>query len=232
MERLICVLVGYVFGLIQTGYIYGKKNGVDLRKKGSGNAGTTNALRTMGWKAGAVTLLGDCFKCVAAVVVVHLIYGKTHTDMMPLLSMYAGMGAVLGHNYPFYLKFKGGKGIAATAGLIISTTNIWIVLICLAAFIAIVAATRYVSLGSMAVVTIYLISVIVYGRTGRCCWGGECKAPRPCRPRRRRRSSFGRQRRHARFLRPGSPPGETRCLFPRPRSRCTPWRERRLHSIF
>ena len=149
MERLICVLVGYVFGLIQTGYIYGKKNGVDLRKKGSGNAGTTNALRTMGWKAGAVTLLGDCFKCVAAVVVVHLIYGKTHTDMMPLLSMYAGMGAVLGHNYPFYLKFKGGKGIAATAGLIISTTNIWIVLICLAAFIAIVAATRYVSLGRL-----------------------------------------------------------------------------------
>ena len=166
MERLICVLVGYVFGLIQTGYLYGKKNGVDLRKKGSGNAGTTNALRTMGWKAGGVTLLGDCFKCVAAVVVVHMIYGKTHTDMMPLLSMYAGMGVVLGHNYPFYLKFKGGKGIAATAGLIISTTNIWIVLICLAAFIAIVATTRYVSLGSMTVVTIYLISVIVYGQHG------------------------------------------------------------------
>ena len=138
MERLICVLVGYVFGLIQTGYLYGKKNGVDLRKKGSGNAGTTNALRTMGWKAGGVTLLVDCFKCVAAVVVVHMIY----------------------------LKFKGGKGIAATAGLIISTTNIWIVLICLAAFIAIVATTRYVSLGSMTVVTIYLISVIVYGQHG------------------------------------------------------------------
>ena len=165
MERLICVLVGYVFGLIQTGYIYGKKNGVDLRKKGSGNAGTTNALRTMGWKAGAVTLLGDCFKCVAAVVVVHLIYGKTHTDMMPLLSMYAGMGAVLGHNYPFYLNSKAER-YSSDSRLIISTTNIWIVLICLAAFIAIVAATRYVSLGSMTVVTIYLISVIVYGQHG------------------------------------------------------------------
>ena len=95
MERLICVLVGYVFGLIQTGYIYGKKNGVDLRKKGSGNAGTTNALRTMGWKAGAVTFLGDCFKCVFAVVVVHLLFAKNYGDILPLLSMYAGMGARL-----------------------------------------------------------------------------------------------------------------------------------------
>ncbi|MGN1378721.1 MAG: glycerol-3-phosphate 1-O-acyltransferase PlsY [Dorea sp.] len=166
MERLICVIIGYAFGLIQTGYIYGKRQGVDIRKKGSGNAGTTNALRTMGWKAGLVTFLGDCFKCVFAVVLVHLIYGKSHPDMIPMLSMYAGMGAVLGHNYPFYLNFKGGKGIAATAGLIVSTTNIWIVLICLAVFVGIVGVTRYVSLGSLAVVIIYLVSVIVYGQMG------------------------------------------------------------------
>lgn len=166
MERLICVIIGYAFGLIQTGYIYGKKQGVDIRKKGSGNAGTTNALRTMGWKAGLVTLLGDCFKCVFAVVIVHIIYGKSHADMLPLLSMYAGMGAVLGHNYPFYLKFKGGKGIAATAGLILSTTNVWIVLICLVTFLLIVGVTRYVSLGSLTVVIIYLVSVIVYGQMG------------------------------------------------------------------
>ena len=167
MERLICVLVGYVFGLIQTGYLYGKKNGVDLRKKGSGNAGTTNALRTLGWKAGGVTLLGDCFKCVVAVVVVHMIYGKTHTDMMPLLSMYAGMGVVLGHNYPFYLNFKGGKGIAATAGLIISTLSLPMVLVCLVAFVGIVGVTRYVSLGSLAIVVIYLVEIIICGQTGR-----------------------------------------------------------------
>lgn len=166
MERFICLLIGYAFGLIQTGYIYGKMQGVDIRKEGSGNAGSTNALRTMGIKAGLITLLGDCFKCVFAVIVVYLIYGKTYADIFPLLAMYAGMGAVLGHNYPFYLNFKGGKGIAATAGLILSTTNVWMVLICLASFIAIVAATRYVSLGSLAVVIIYLVEVVVYGQMG------------------------------------------------------------------
>ena len=166
MERLVCVVIGYAFGLIQTGYIYGKIHNVDIRKQGSGNAGTTNALRTMGWKAGIVTLLGDCFKCVFAVVIVHLIYGKSHADILPVLSMYAGMGAVLGHNYPFYLNFKGGKGIAATAGLILSTTNVWMVLICLGTFLLIVGVTRYVSLGSLAVATIYMIEVIVYGHMG------------------------------------------------------------------
>ena len=62
MERLVCVVIGYVFGLFQTGYIYGKMHGIDIRDYGSGNAGTTNMLRTLGTGAGAVTLLGDAFK--------------------------------------------------------------------------------------------------------------------------------------------------------------------------
>ena len=166
IARIVAVAIGYVCGLFETGYFYGKKKGVDIRTKGSGNSGATNTLRTFGWKAGLVTCLGDILKTVAAVLAVKLIFGRTYTENIILLELYAGFGAVLGHNFPFYLKFKGGKGIAATAGLIISTTNIWIVLICLAAFIAIVATTRYVSLGSMTVVTIYLISVIVYGQHG------------------------------------------------------------------
>ena len=72
MERLISVLIGYAFGLIQTGYLYGRTQKVDIRSMGSGNAGATNALRTLGWKAGAVTFLGDALKCVLAVGVVQM----------------------------------------------------------------------------------------------------------------------------------------------------------------
>lgn len=166
MERIICVIIGYAFGLLQTGYLYGKLHKIDIRKEGSGNAGTTNALRTLGWKAGLVTFLGDSFKCIFAVVVVHLLYTESHPHMVPMLAMYAGMGAVLGHNYPFYMKFKGGKGIAATAGLLASTMNLPMVLICLAAFVVVVAVTRYVSLGSLVIVVIYLAEVIYLGQSG------------------------------------------------------------------
>lgn len=166
MERIICLAIGYVFGLFQTGYIYGKLHQVDIRTMGSGNAGTTNALRTMGWKAGAITFLGDAFKCIFAVMAVRLIFGESHPEMIPMLTMYAGMGAVLGHNYPFYLKFKGGKGIAATAGLLASTTNLPMTLICLVAFATVVGITRYVSVGSLVIVTLYLIEIIVYGQMG------------------------------------------------------------------
>lgn len=160
------MLIGYLFGLCQTGYLYGRMKNIDIRQQGSGNAGTTNALRTMGRKAGVITLLGDCAKCILAVLVVRLIFRDSQPDLLPLLSIYAGAGAVLGHNYPFYMNFKGGKGIAATAGLVLSTTNIWVVLICLVLFVTAVAVTRYVSVGSLLVVTAYLVSVIVCGQMG------------------------------------------------------------------
>lgn len=166
MERIVCILIGYVFGLFQTGYIYGRLQHVDIRKMGSGNAGSTNALRTLGVKAGACTFLGDSFKCIFAVLAVRLIFGETHGDILPLLSIYAGMGAVLGHNFPFYLKFKGGKGIAAMAGLLAALTNVWICLIAIVVFVTIVAVTKYVSVGSIAVVLIFFAGVVFRGQTG------------------------------------------------------------------
>lgn len=166
MERVICLLVGYVFGLIQTGYIYGKTQNIDIRKHGSGNAGTTNALRTMGWKAGIITFIGDCLKCIIAVVIVHLIYGKSQADIMPVLAMYAGMGAVLGHNYPFYMNFKGGKGIATSTGLVICTLSAPYVVACIAVFALVVAATKYVSAASLSAAIAYAVCVFFYGRAG------------------------------------------------------------------
>lgn len=165
MERIICVLIGYVFGLFQTGYLVGKMNKMDIRQHGSGNAGSTNALRVLGWKAGAMTFFGDCFKCVFAILLVRYIFRDSRADMLPLLSMYAGAGATLGHNFPFYLKFQGGKGIAVLGGLLFAT-NLWMTLICLAAFIIVVYATRYISVGSMLVSLIFTIEVIVYGQMG------------------------------------------------------------------
>ena len=109
IARIVAVAIGYVCGLFETGYFYGKKKGVDIRTKGSGNSGATNTLRTFGWKAGLVTCLGDILKTVAAVLAVKLIFGRTYTENIILLELYAGFGAVLGHNFPFYLKFKGER---------------------------------------------------------------------------------------------------------------------------
>lgn len=165
MERVICLVLGYVFGMFQTGFFYGKKQGIDIRQHGSGNAGSTNVLRTLGIKAGAITFLGDCFKCVIAVLLARGIFAESHPEILPLLAMYAGFGAVLGHNYPFYMKFKGGKGIAVTAGMIL-ITDVRLAALCLVVFVAIVAVTRYVSLGSLVISVIFLIGLIVDGQMG------------------------------------------------------------------
>lgn len=165
MERLICLAIGYVFGLLQTGYLYGKANGIDIRDHGSGNAGTTNALRTLGKKAGLITFLGDAFKCVFAVLTVWAIFHNTQADIMPLLKLYTGAGVVLGHNFPFYMGFKGGKGIAASAGLFLSFDPI-IVGLALVTFLTVFLLTNYVSLGSLVIYLGFLIEVVVMGQMG------------------------------------------------------------------
>ena len=162
MERIICLIIGYIFGLFQTGYFVGKLNHVDIRKEGSGNSGSTNALRVLGMKAGLMTFAGDVLKCVLAILLIRLIFADS--EYLPLLSMYTGAGVTLGHNYPFYLHFKGGKGIAVLAGLVLST-RLWMVPIPLAAFIFVVAVTRYVSAGSLLVTILFLGEVVYFGQT-------------------------------------------------------------------
>lgn len=165
MERIICLLIGYVLGLFQTAYFYGKAHGIDIRKYGSGNSGTTNALRVLGTKAGLIVLLGDCLKCIIAVVAARLLFGASHPDMVYLLCLYAAAGAILGHNFPFYMGFKGGKGIAATAGLILSFHPYFVVM-GVVVFFGIFFTTHYVSLGSLLVYAGFMIEMVVCGQLG------------------------------------------------------------------
>lgn len=165
MERIVCLAIGYVFGLFQTAFMYGKMHGIDIREHGSGNAGTTNALRVLGKKAGIIVLLGDVLKTVFAILVVRLIYRDMGAETLPVLSLYAATGAILGHNFPFYLKFKGGKGIAATAGLIIAFDWRFFV-VCAVVFFATFFITHYVSLGSLLVYLAFVIEMVVLGQLG------------------------------------------------------------------
>ena len=164
MERLVCVAIGYLFGLFQTAYIYGKLHGIDIRNYGSGNAGTTNTLRVLGTKAGLIVLAGDILKCILAIAAVRLLFaGGVHEDMYYLLAMYAALGAILGHDYPFYLGFKGGKGIAATAGMILAIHPAFIpmgVILFFGTFLL----THYVSLGSLLVYAGFLIEMVIMGQ--------------------------------------------------------------------
>ena len=165
MERIVCLLIGYVCGLFQTSYIIGRLHKTDIREHGSGNAGTTNALRTFGKKAGALTLLGDLLKCVAAIVLVRLIFGDTCGDILPLLAVYAAAGCILGHNFPIYLGFRGGKCAAASVGFVLAFDR-RIFVICVVLFFGLFFLTHYVSLCSLSAYLTALVAMIVLGQMG------------------------------------------------------------------
>ena len=164
--RCFSLLIGLAFGLFQTGYIVGKANGIDLRNYGSGNSGTTNAVRVLGTGQGMLVLAGDALKTLAAMMIVYFTFGKMYPDMKLLLCMYAALGAVISHDFPFYMHFKGGKGIACTAGCCIGLCffNPWIFIITFFVFLIPFLTTHYVSLGSMLVYIALFAEFILYGQ--------------------------------------------------------------------
>lgn len=171
LERLISILIGYVCGNFLSGYFYGKKHDVDIRKSGSGNIGTTNTLRTLGKKAGLLALIGDSLKAIVASVIVYFIYRNTAANSIQLLMLYAGFGAILGHDFPFFMKFKGGKGIATSFGMIIICFPQTLP-ICAIAFFGTVFATRFVSLGSILAAIAFGVQAIVMGYMGLLWYEG------------------------------------------------------------
>lgn len=165
IARITSAIIGYICGLFLSGYFYGKTKNVDVREMGSGNVGTTNTLRNLGWKAGAVTLIGDIGKVFVAIFVTWLIFHNKYPQVVWLFEVYAGFGAVIGHDFPVYMKFKGGKGIASTGGMVLGLCP-FAAPVSLGLFILMVLITGYVSLGSILGLISLFIQVILFGEMG------------------------------------------------------------------
>ena len=163
--RILCLAIGYVFGMFQTAYILGKTKGIDIRDYGSGNAGTTNAMRILGTKAGFTVFAGDLLKSVLALLLVGLLFGKSHPDTVYLLKEWAFAGVVLGHDFPFYMNFKGGKGVAVMAGYGFGFHWSFIPT-ALVLFFVPYTLTHFVSLGSLLVYGGTFIQLLIEGQLG------------------------------------------------------------------
>jgi len=155
LQIAICLVIGYLVGSFSTGYVIGLINHVDIREMGSGNAGTTNAFRTLGKKAGIITFLGDFLKAFLLLLLVRFVIYKD-IEYVKLLELICGFGCVLGHNFPVWLKFHGGKGIAVTAGVFVAIDPL-ILPFGIPLFAILVLTTKYVSVGSLAVLTLFPI---------------------------------------------------------------------------
>lgn len=157
---IIVSVIAYLLGSISFSIIISKKMaGFDVRDKGSKNAGSTNVLRTVGKKAAIITLICDCLKGVIAILIAF-ISGKIWTNLdSALLVQLAGIFVVLGHTFPIFFKFKGGKGVATSLGVLL-LTNWQIGLICLVFALVLMALTRFVSLGSVAAAILFPVLTV------------------------------------------------------------------------
>jgi glycerol-3-phosphate acyltransferase PlsY len=158
-------VAGYLLGSISTGLIVAKNSShVDLRKEGSKSTGATNVLRVLGKKPAAITFVGDFLKVLLAMVIGSLLYGQYG-------AMAAGLAGIIGHNWPVYHQFKGGKGVASSVAVMLYTFPLYGV-IALLFFFALVALTKYISLGSMAMLALFAVLIIIFnwGNWLVCLW--------------------------------------------------------------
>ncbi len=153
--NVITGIIAYLIGSINFSVILSKKMaGFDVREKGSGNAGTTNMLRSVGKKAAALTLICDILKGVVAILIAMFIGWAFKVENQSLLVQIAGIAVVLGHTFPIFFGFKGGKGVATSLGILIMS-NWQIGLICLVFGVLLIALTRMVSVGSCAAAVLF-----------------------------------------------------------------------------
>ena len=162
LKIFVALVFGYFLGSLNTAVILGKIYGKDIRSHGSNSAGLTNTLRVLGKSAAMFVLVGDILKGITACLIGLFlgVYFYSGGAMDSVTLLVAGAGAVIGHNWPIYFKFKGGKG-ALTAVTVIFMIDWVLALLCLGVFVIIIALTRYVSLGTLcATILIAVVSFI------------------------------------------------------------------------
>ena len=173
---IIVAIIAYLIGSVNFSVLISKKMaGFDVREKGSGNAGTTNMLRSVGKKAAAITLVCDILKGVVSIVIAIIVGNIAKNLDKELLLQIAGIAVVLGHTFPIFFGFKGGKGVATSLGVLLMS-NWQIGLICLVFAVVLMALTRMVSLGSCAAAVLFPVltlfinqhyTVLTDGKSGR-----------------------------------------------------------------
>ncbi len=158
MGLFIVVLAGYLLGSVSFGIIVTKKlKGIDIREHGSGNAGMTNVIRTIGKGPGALVLLGDALKGAAAVALGLFVGGEIY-------GIIGGLAALLGHAYPFFFGFRGGKGVATGLGIMLVLVPD-VSLMALGVFFLTILLSRYVSLGSILATSSVPVFMIILGKS-------------------------------------------------------------------
>ena len=174
MFRVICIVIGYFFGCFQTSYILGKlTENIDIRDYHSGNAGMTNTVRVLGPKAGIIVLVCDILKSVLCFLLCVYIFDGSFAyraggELGFLPGLYGAFGVILGHNFPVFLKFKGGRGISSTIGLIlifdwrISLVLFFICIPCL-------LISNIVSLSALAMALFFPLLAVLFGHSAETC---------------------------------------------------------------
>jgi len=163
MDRIfITIIIGYLFGCFQTSYLIGKifKN-VDIRSLGNGNAGASNTTVTLGWKYGILVALIDILKAVVSIMfVTYLLHNVVSNSFLLFLKYLNGFFVIIGHNYPFYLRFQGGKGTASLIGMLL-TIDIRLGLVGILSIVIATIITDYIAIGTIALVLSFTLGTIL-----------------------------------------------------------------------
>lgn len=169
IKYIITIIFGYLFGCFQTSYFITKKyKKTDIRSLGNGNAGASNTTVVFGWKYGILVALVDIIKPILSILLFHYLWrNNVSTDELIFIKFINGFAVILGHNFPFFMKFKGGKGTASLIGFLLAI-DIRMAIIGILSIVFITIITDYIALGTIALVVSFIITTIVFGYSIPC----------------------------------------------------------------